>query len=121
MADLVSLVLGVVAFTTQAVQSTKALIDLIADIRGAPGSIKAICKEVYAFYDVLFSLNTVLKDQDVQMTISGNKTLIETVESLTKSINNCQVILEQLSVKLERLRISCLESHDIRPNFVGVK
>ena len=121
MADPVSLVLGVVALTFQAVQSSKALLELVADIRGAPRNIKAIYKEVYAFYNVISSLNTVLKDQDVQTTISGNKTLIETVESLTNPINNCQAILGQLSVKLERLRNSCLESHNGRSGFVSVK
>ena len=121
MADPVSLVLGVVALTIQTVQSSKALLELVADIRGAPGNVKAIYKEVYAFYDVVFSLSIVLKDQDVQTAISGNKILIETVESLTKPINNCRAILRQLSVKLERLRNSCLESHDVRSSFVGVK
>lgn len=121
MADPVSLVLGVLGFAIQAVQSSKALLELVADIRGAPGNIKAIYKKVYAFYDVVFSLNTVLRDEDVQTTIRSNKTLIETVESLTKPIKNCRAILGQLSVKLERLRSSSLESHGIRSSFVGVK
>ena len=121
MADPVSLVLGVLAFTMQAVQSSKALLDLVADIRGAPGNIKAICKEVYAFHDVVFSLDLVMKDQDVQTTISSNKTLTETVANLTKPLNNCKAILGQLSVKLERLRTSYLESHHIRSSIVSVK
>lgn len=62
MADPISGILGVAAFTIQAVQMSKALLDLVADIRGAPGNIKAIHQEVYAFYNVLFSLNVVLKD-----------------------------------------------------------
>ncbi|KAL9035717.1 MAG: hypothetical protein Q9214_006455, partial [Letrouitia sp. 1 TL-2023] len=121
MADPVSLILGVVTFTTQTVQTTKALLGLVADIRDAPGNIKAIYKEVHAFYDVIFSLNIVLKDQDVQNTISSNKTLIEVVESLTEPINTCRAILGQLSVKLERLRNSHVESYDVRSRFVNVK
>lgn len=121
MADPVSLILGVVTFTTQTVQTTKALLGLVADIRDASGNIKAIYKEVHAFYNVIFSLSIVLKDQDVQNTISGNKTLIETVESLTKPINTCREILGRLSVKLERLRNSHLESYDVRSRFVSVK
>ncbi len=121
MADPVSLILGVVAFSFQAVQSSKALLELVADIRDAPVSIKAVYKEVHAFYNVMFSLNNVLKDQNVQTTLSGNKTLIETVESLAKPINNCQEILGQLIVKLERLHKSCLEYHSIQSRFVGVR
>lgn len=121
MADPVSLVLGVLAFALQAVQSSKALLEILADIRGAPDNIKTIGKEVYAFYDVLSSLNIVLRDQDMQSTIRGNKTLIEIVESLATPINNCRAILGQLSVKLERLRNCSLESRDVRSSFVGVK
>lgn len=57
----------------------------------------------------------------MQNTISGNKTLIETVESLTKPINNCRAILEQVSIKLERLRNPHSESYDVRSRFVNVK
>ena len=121
MAEPVSLILGVLAFTNQAVQSSKALLELVADIRGAPAHIKAIYNEVHAFYDVILSLSIVLQDEDVQTIISGNRALMETVESLTKPINNCRVIMRQLIVKLERLRNSCLESHDVRSTFVGVK
>ena len=88
MAEPVSAVLGVLAFTIQAVQSSKALFELVADIRGAPAHIKAIYNEVHAFYDVVLSLSIVLQDKGVQTTISGNKTMIETVERLTKPINN---------------------------------
>lgn len=121
MADPVSLVLGVVALTIQVVQTSKAVLELVADIRDAPANIKAIYNEVYAFYNVVLSLSSALKDQDVQNTISGNKTLLETVGSLAKPMNNCQATLVHLSVKLERLRSSCLQSHEIRPSFVGVK
>lgn len=121
MADPVSLILGVLAFTTQAVQTSKALLGIVADIRDAPGGIKAIYNEVYAFYNVVFTLGIVLKDQDVQNTIGGNKTLIETVENLTEPMKNCRGILEQLSVKLERLRNPHLESHGVQSSFVGIK
>ena len=121
MAEPISALLGVLAFTNQAVQSSKALLELVVDIRGAPAHIKAISKEVDAFYYVVISLSIALQDENLQTTISGNKTLMETVESLTKPINNCRAILEQLIVKLERLRHSCLKSHDVRSAFVGVK
>ncbi|KAI9788922.1 MAG: hypothetical protein M1816_006487 [Peltula sp. TS41687] len=120
MAEPASLVIGVVALTVQAVQATKALLALGLDIRGAPGDIKAINKEVHDFYNVIFSLNLALKDQEVQAAISGNKILLETVASLNKPLNNCQAIVGQLSVKLERLRNSGLESR-ARPSFTGVK
>ena len=81
MADPVSLVLGVAALTIQVVQTSKALLELVADIRDTPANIKAIYKEVHSFYSVVISLSRALKDQDVQNTISGNKTLMETVES----------------------------------------
>ena len=93
----------------------------MADIRGAPGNIKAVSKEVHAFYNVLFTLSVVLKDQDVQTAISGNNTLLETVETLIKPITNCRDILGQLSVKLEKLRSSYPETHDVRSSLVGVK
>ena len=83
MAEPVSLVLGVLAFPNQAVQSSKALLELVADIRGAPTHIKAISLEVHAFYDVVFSLSMALQGENIRTTISGNRTLMETVGSLT--------------------------------------
>ncbi|KAI9756364.1 MAG: hypothetical protein M4579_003868 [Chaenotheca gracillima] len=121
MADPVSLVLGVLAYTMQAVHSSKALLELVADIRGAPGTIRTIYKEVYAFYEVVNSLTVLLKDEDVQNTISGNTTLIGTVQGLIKPIKNCRATLGQLGAKLEKLRDSCLETPNVRSSFVGVK
>lgn len=121
MAEPLSLVLGALPLAIQAVQASKALLGLMADIRGAPGNIKAVSKEVHAFYNVLSALSVVLKDQDVQTAISRNITLLETVETLIKPINNCRAILGQLSVKLEKLRKSYPETHDIRSSLVGVK
>ena len=69
MAEVVSAVLGVLAFTNQAVQSSKALLELVVDIRGAPTHIKAISNEVHAFYDVVLSLSIAL--QDVAMLQNG--------------------------------------------------
>ena len=121
MVDPLSLVVGALPLAIQAVQASKALLGFLADIRDAPGNIKAVSKEVHAFYNVLSSLNVVLKDQDVQTAISGNNTLLETVETLIKPISNCRAILGQLSVKLEKLRSSYSEIHDIRSSLVRVK
>ena len=121
MAEPLSLVLGALPLAIQAVQASKTLLGFMADIRRAPGNIKAVSKEVHAFYNVLSSLSVVLKEQDVQTAISRNDTLLETVETLIKPINNCRAILGQLSVKLEKLRNSYPETHDIRSSLVGVK
>ena len=121
MAEPLSLVLGALPLAIQAVQASKTLLGFMADIRGAPGNIKAVSKEVHAFYNVLSSLSVVLKDQDVQTAISRNNTLLETVETLIKPINNCRAILGQLSVKLEKLRSSYTDTRDIRSSLVGVK
>ena len=121
MADPLSLVLGALPLAIQAVQASKALLGFMADIRGAPGNIKTVSKEVHAFYNVLSSLSVVLKDQGVQTAISGNNTLLETVETLIKPINNCRAVLGQLSVKLEKLRSSYTDTRDIRSSLVGVK
>lgn len=120
MADPASIVLGVVALTLQAVQSSKALLKLGVDIKDAPTDIKAINKEVQSFEEVLSSLNDTLKNQEMQTAICGNKTLLEHVEKLATPINNCQAILRQLNVKLEKLHKSGLESR-VRPSFKGVK
>lgn len=62
MADPLSLVLGALPLAIQAAQASKTLLGFVADMRGAPGSIKAVSKEVHAFYNVLSSLSIVLKD-----------------------------------------------------------
>ena len=121
MADPVSLVLGVASITVQVVQISKSLLEIIADIKEAPGDIKIICKDVHAFYNVISSWNTVLRDKNVQLNIITNETLTETLGNLTAPINNCRNILGRLSVKLEKLRNSRLGSRVDRSSFVGVK
>ena len=52
MAEPISAVLGVLAFTIQVVQSSKTLFELVADLRGAPAHIKAISTLHSAFASV---------------------------------------------------------------------
>ena len=80
MAEPVCVVLGVLAFAIQVVQSSKTLPELVVDMGGEPGYTRAIHQEANALYDVALSQNNVLQDEDVQTSICGNKTLIETVE-----------------------------------------
>ena len=58
--------------------------------------IKAVRKEVHAFYNVVLSLNSVLKDEDV-------RNLDRDSGRLDQANQQCEVILRQLIVKLERL------------------
>ncbi|KAL8784353.1 MAG: hypothetical protein Q9213_004005 [Squamulea squamosa] len=100
--DPLSVVAGVVGITSVAVQSSKALCELIDGVRSAPDEIKNISRDTHAFYSILFSLESSLRDPRVTAVIAEDEPLTALLENLREPLGNCTSLLGQLLVKIQR-------------------
>ena len=100
MADPLSVISSVVGVGIAALQSAKLLFELADGIKNAPEEIKAISNDTHAFYDVVFSLETSLKDADVLSVVQENTAMVAMVANLEKPLRNCSTTLGQLMLKI---------------------
>ncbi|KAL9593879.1 MAG: hypothetical protein Q9179_005651 [Wetmoreana sp. 5 TL-2023] len=73
--DPLSIIASVLGITSVAAHSTKALYELIDGIRSAPPEIKNISRDTHAFYSILFSLESSLKDSKIIAVIAEDDSL----------------------------------------------
>lgn len=99
--DPLSAIAGVLGIVTFAAQSSKSLYELIDSVRSAPGEIKTISRDTHAFYNILFSLESSLKDPKVTAAIAEDEGLIALVGNLREPLGNCTSVLGQLMVKIQ--------------------
>ena len=91
-------VLGVAAVTTESAKKQGALLDAI---RTAPDEIKNINRDTRAFYSILFSLESSLRDAEVAAVIAKDEALTALVANLKEPLKNCTSVLGQLMVKIQ--------------------
>ncbi|KAL8708801.1 MAG: hypothetical protein Q9220_006362 [cf. Caloplaca sp. 1 TL-2023] len=99
--DPLSIIAGVLGIASVAGQSSKALYELIDGIRSAPEEIKNISRDTHAFYSILFSLETSLRDPKITATIAEDDPLTALVGNLREPLGNCSSVLGQLMVKIQ--------------------
>lgn len=99
--DPFSVIAGVVGIASVAAQSSKALCDLIDSIRSAPDEIKNISRDTHAFYTIIFSLESSLRDAKVTALIADDEPLTALVGNLKDPLANCTSVLGQLMVKIQ--------------------
>lgn len=101
MADPLSIIAGVAGIATAALQSSKALFELINDIQGCSEEIKAVSRDVHAFYSIKYALNAILKEEAVRDAIGGDQAIIEMIRNLSGPLSNCQAVLGELMLKVQ--------------------
>lgn len=99
--DPFSIVAGVLGIVSVAAQSSKSLCELIDTVRSAPSEVKNISRDTHAFYNILFSLESSLKDSKVTAAIADDESLITLLANLSEPLKNCTNILGQLMVKIQ--------------------
>ncbi|KAL8711912.1 MAG: hypothetical protein Q9225_007041 [Loekoesia sp. 1 TL-2023] len=99
--DPLSAIAGVLGIVSVAAQSAKTLYELIDTVRSAPNEIKNISRDTHAFYNILFSLESSLKDVKVTAAIAEDEGLTALVGNLREPLGNCTSVLGQLMVKIQ--------------------
>ncbi len=101
MADPLSVIAGVAGIANAALQSSKALSELINDIKGCSEEIKAVSRDVHAFHSITYSLNVILKEEAVRDAIGGDQAIVEMIRNLSGPLSNCQAVLGELMLKVQ--------------------
>ncbi|KAL8964883.1 MAG: hypothetical protein Q9183_004156 [Haloplaca sp. 2 TL-2023] len=98
--DPLSIIASVLGITSVAVQSSKALFELIDGIRSAPDEITNISRDVHAFYSIFYSLEVSLNDSKIKTAIAEDGSLTSLLSNLDKPLANCSSVLGQLMLKI---------------------
>ena len=99
--DPLSILAGVLGVTAITAESAKRLCELLDTIRTAPEEIKNISRDTQAFYSILFSLESSLRDAEVTAVIAKDEALTALVGNLEEPLKSCTKVLGQLMVKMQ--------------------
>lgn len=91
----------VITVGTAALQCSKALYELLDNIREAPDQIIAISRDAHAFYSVVCSLDSALLDEVINSVLEKDGNLATLVGNLEQPIRNCSKTLGQMMVKIQ--------------------
>ena len=101
MADPLSITASVLAVSTAALQGAKLLFELLDGVKNAPEDISAISNDTHAFYDIVFSLESSLKDGDIVSMVRENTAMVAMVANLEIPLRNCSATLGQIMLKIQ--------------------
>ncbi|KAL8903186.1 MAG: hypothetical protein Q9171_007489, partial [Xanthocarpia ochracea] len=96
----VSAVASVLAIVTAAVQVTKALHDVLVDIKDAPKDIARLCDDVHSISTLLSSLEDTLKHEPYRRTLEEESPIIRSLEQLKAPLKGCTRIIEAIQIKV---------------------
>ncbi|KAI4204326.1 MAG: hypothetical protein LQ350_001306 [Teloschistes chrysophthalmus] len=99
--DPLSIIAGVLGITTVVARTSKNLYELVDGIRSAPSEIKDISRDTHAFYSILFSLESSLKDSKISAVIAEDDSLTALVGNLRDPLDHCSSVLGQMMLKIQ--------------------
>ena len=102
MADPLSIIAGIVGVAIVAVQSSKALFEIVDDAMQCDEVIRSIARDARTFYAVVFSLNIALKEQNIKDGVSQDDDMVEMIKNLNSPLENCQIVLSKLMVEMQK-------------------
>lgn len=121
MTDPFSIVAGVIGIATATIQSSNVFFELMNDIKGGPAEIKSVSRDVHAFYAIVFSLKATLKEANVKNVITCDEVMVNMIGNLAGPLENCQMVLGELMVKIQKQLKPHLESKSFRMSTESVK
>ena len=96
----VGAVASVLTVVTAAVQITKALHDILVDIKDAPKDITRLCDDVHSISILLSSLEDTLKHEPYRRTLEEESPIIRSLEQLEAPLKGCTRIIEAIQIKV---------------------
>lgn len=115
---------SVVGVATAALASSRALYEMVDEVRNAPDELSAISKDMHSLHDVVTSIQLALRDSIVVKVLQENPQLCDLVTRLKDPMLNCTTMMSQLKLRIEpHLKLSSngtlrLSSIDIRWVFM---
>lgn len=114
----IGLIASVVGVAGAALTSSRALFEMVDEVRNAPVELSAISRDIHSFHDVVSSVQMAIRDRLVIKALLGDKKLCELVIRLEAPLQNCSTILTQLKPRIQthlkstsdgKLRISSID------------
>ncbi|KAL8911373.1 MAG: hypothetical protein Q9172_007684 [Xanthocarpia lactea] len=96
----VGAVASVLTVVTAAVHVTKALHDILVDIKDAPKDIARLCDDVHSISTLLSSLEDTLKHEPYRRTLEEESPIIRSLEQLEAPLKGCTRIIEAIQIKI---------------------
>ena len=90
--DPLSVIASIVSIATVAICSSKALFELVDDVKGGWEEVKIISRDAHAFYSVVFSLQLALEDDDIGAIVCDDAALLQMIGNLQRPLSNCQIV-----------------------------
>jgi hypothetical protein len=103
MAEPLSIFAGVLAIATAAIQSSLFLIEITNSIKSSSKEIQAISRDAQSIYSTISSLHATLKNGNIKAGAIDDDAILEIIKSLTAPLSNCEVVLEELVVGMQKL------------------
>ena len=97
----IGLIASVVGVAGAALTSSRALFEMVDEIRNAPEELSAISKDIHSFHDVVGSVQMAIRDRLVIKALLRDRKLCELVTNLEAPLQNCSSILTLLKPRIE--------------------
>ena len=97
----IGLIASVVGVAGAALTSSRALFEMVDEVRNAPVEISAISKDIHSFHDVVSSVQMAIRDRLVIKALLGDTKLCELVVRLEAPLQNCSNTLNQLKPRIQ--------------------
>ncbi|KAG7006819.1 hypothetical protein G7Y79_00013g035910 [Physcia stellaris] len=97
----IGLIASVVGVAGAALTSSRALFEMVDEVRNAPVELSAISKDIHSFHDVVSSVQMAIRDRLVIKALLGDKKLCELVVRLEAPLQNCSNALTQLKPRIQ--------------------
>ena len=97
----IGLIASVVGVTGAALAASKALSDMIDQIRNAPEEILAISKDTHSFHDIITNVQVAITDQFIVSKLATEQQILRAVRQLEGPLKNCGTILTQMRSRIK--------------------
>ncbi|KAG7002269.1 hypothetical protein G7Y79_00028g062900 [Physcia stellaris] len=99
--EAVGFVASVVGVATAALASSRALYEMVDEVRNAPDELSAISKDTHSMHDVVTSIQLALRDTIVIKVLQEDRQLCDLVTRLEDPMLNCTTMMSQLKLRIE--------------------
>ena len=97
----VGLIASVVGVTGAALAASKALYDMIDQVRNAPEEILAISRDTHSFHGIITNVQVAITDQFIVSRLETEPQILRAVEALEGPLKNCGTILTQMRSRIK--------------------
>ena len=97
-----SIIGGVLTISAAAIKSSVTLVEMVNGIKSHSKEIQAISRDAQSIRSTISSLHTILQNGEIKAGIMDDDAMLEIIKSLTAPLSNCEMILEELVLKMQK-------------------